>query len=65
MKFNKQNFSLIQAKRGKVGGEKSSGGITDGNGSHGSTSKTPLDTKPASWHHHKQLLLLEKKHYQH
>ncbi|MGK3295936.1 hypothetical protein ACSLNR_28950, partial [Escherichia coli] len=24
--FNKQNFSLIQAKRGKVGGEKSSGG---------------------------------------
>ena len=26
LKFNKQNFSLIQAKRGKVGGEKSSGG---------------------------------------
>ncbi|PJF73042.1 transposase, partial [Escherichia coli] len=28
------------------------GGTTDGDGSHGSTSKTPSYTKSVSWHHY-------------
>ncbi|MFT1618167.1 hypothetical protein, partial [Enterobacter kobei] len=28
---------------------------TDGDGSHGSTSKTPSYTKSVSWHHYRQL----------
>ncbi len=33
------------------------GGTTDGNGSHGSTSKTPSYTKSESWHHYPLLVL--------
>ncbi|MGD2688904.1 hypothetical protein ACP8Y5_24040, partial [Escherichia coli] len=29
------------------------GGTTDGDGSHGSTSKTPSYTKSVSWHHYR------------
>ncbi|TEZ47657.1 transposase, partial [Escherichia coli] len=29
---------------------------TDGDGSHGSTSKTPSYTKSVSWHHYQQSL---------
>ncbi|MCO1262182.1 hypothetical protein MLE99_22210, partial [Escherichia coli] len=31
------------------------GGTTDGDGSHGSTSKTPSYTKSVSWHHYPEL----------
>ncbi|EPD0650392.1 UDP binding domain-containing protein, partial [Escherichia coli] len=33
------------------------GGTTDGDGSHGSTSKTPSYTKSVSWHHYPKQLL--------
>ncbi|WP_241333204.1 hypothetical protein, partial [Escherichia coli] len=33
---------------------------TDGDGSHGSTSKTPSYTKSVSWHHYRNRLCFQK-----
>ncbi|MBW1069141.1 hypothetical protein KX730_23250, partial [Escherichia coli] len=38
---------------------------TDGDGSHGSTSKTPSYTKSVSWHHYRKRLALKSLNYKH